>query len=169
VVLAGALGSLVLGAVVDRAGIRRPGRKFIAIAILSLLSMVTLMLAFGGGHIGVVLTQTSQFRLILFGGFLATCTAGPAAAIVIDVIHPGVRSTGASVLSLMQNLFGLAAGPFIGGLLSDAVGLENALALTPLACIVAATAFVVARNGYATDKQHIVEPRAMQALQGSFA
>jgi len=169
VVLAGALGSLVLGAVVDRAGIRRPGRKFIAIAILSLLSMVTLMLAFGGGHIGVVLTQASQFRLILLGGFLATCTAGPAAAIVIDVIHPGVRSTGASVLSLMQNLFGLAAGPFIGGLLSDAVGLENALALTPLACIIAAAAFVVARNGYATDKQRIVEPRAMHALQGSFA
>ena len=46
VVLAGALGSLVLGIVVDRAGVRRPGGKFIAVAILSLLSMVTLMLAF---------------------------------------------------------------------------------------------------------------------------
>ena len=53
--------------------------------------------------------------------------------------------------------------------LSDAIGLENALALTPLACIIAAAAFVVARNGYATDKQRIVEPRAMHALQGSFA
>ena len=169
VVLAGALGSLVLGAVVDRAGLRRPGRKFIAIAILSLLSMVTLMLAFGGGHIGVVLTQAIQFRLILLGGFLATCTAGPAAAIVIDVIHPGVRSTGASVLSLVQNLFGLAAGPFIAGLLSDAVGLDNALALTPLACIIAAAAFMAARNGYATDKQRIVEPRTMHPLQGAFA
>jgi predicted MFS family arabinose efflux permease len=169
VVLAGALGSLVLGAVVDRVGIRRPRRKFVAIAILSLLSMVTLMLAFGGGHIGVVLTQASQFRLILLGGFLATCTVGPAAAIVIDVIHPGVRSTGASVLSLVQNLFGLAAGPFIGGLLSDAVGLENALALTPLACIIAAAAFVEARNDYQADKQRIDEPRAIHASQGAFA
>ena len=169
VVLAGALGSLVLGAVVDRAGIRHPGRKFIAIGILSLLSMITLMLAFGGGHVGVVLTQASQFRLILLGGFLATCTVGPAAAIVIDVIHPGVRSTGASVLSLVQNLFGLAAGPFICGLLSDAVGLENALALTPLACIIAAAAFVEARNGYQTDKQRIDKPRAIHASQEAFA
>ena len=48
VVLAGAMGSLVLGAVVDRAGIRRAGGKFLAVAILSLASMVTLMLAFGG-------------------------------------------------------------------------------------------------------------------------
>jgi MFS transporter, Spinster family, sphingosine-1-phosphate transporter len=169
VVLAGALGSLVLGAVVDRAGIHCPGRKFIAVAILSLLSMVTLMLAFGGGHIGVVLTQASQFRLILLGGFLATCTVGPAAAIVIDVIHPGVRSTGASVLSLVQNLFGLATGPFIGGLLSDAVGLENALALTPLACVIAAAAFVAARDGYQTDRQRISGPTVTQTSQGAFA
>jgi MFS transporter, Spinster family, sphingosine-1-phosphate transporter len=169
VVLAGALGSLVLGAVVDRAGVRHPARKFITVAILSLLSMVTLMLAFGAAHIGVVLTQANQFCLILLGGFLATCTVGPAAAIVIDVIHPGVRSTGASVLSLVQNLFGLAAGPFIGGLLSDAVGLENALALTPLACIIAAAAFVEARNGYQTDKQRIDEPKAIHASREAFA
>ena len=168
VVLAGALGSLVLGTIVDRAGVRRPGANFTAVAILSLLSMVTLMFAFGGGHIGVVLTQAGQFRLILLGGFLATCTVGPAAAIVVDVIHPGVRSTGASVLSLVQNLFGLAAGPFIGGLLSDAVGLENALALTPLACIVAAAAFVAARNGYLADRQRIHAP-GLTASEGAFA
>jgi predicted MFS family arabinose efflux permease len=169
VVLAGALGSLVLGIVVDRAGVRRPDGKFVAVAILSLLSMVTLMLAFGGAHIGVALSQGNQFGLILLGGFLATCTVGPAAAIVIDVIHPGVRSTGASILSLVQNLFGLAAGPFIAGLLSDAVGLQNALALTPLACIIAAVAFLAAREGYQTDKQRSCGPAVGQASQGAFA
>jgi predicted MFS family arabinose efflux permease len=158
VVLAGALGSLVLGVVVDRAGLRRPGGKFLAVAILSLLSMVTLMLAFGGAHLGIALAPTIQFLLILLGGFLATCTVGPAAAVVLDVIHPGVRSTGASVLSLVQNLFGLAAGPFLGGLLSDAVGLDNALALMPLACLLAAASFVKARDGYQADKQRIGEP-----------
>jgi MFS transporter, Spinster family, sphingosine-1-phosphate transporter len=88
---------------------------------------------------------------------------------VIDVIHPGVRSTGASVLSLVQNLFGLATGPFIGGLLSDAVGLENALALTPLACVIAAAAFVAARDGYQTDRQRISGPTVTQTSQGAFA
>jgi MFS family permease len=159
----------VLGAIADRAGARHENGKFIAVAILSLLSMVTLMFAFGSGHAGVVLTQAVQFRLIVLGGFLATCTVGPAAAIVIDVIHPGVRSTGASVLSLVQNLFGLAAGPFVGGMLSDAVGLENALALTPLACIVAAAAFLLARRGYQTDIRRIDNSAAAPAAQEAFA
>jgi predicted MFS family arabinose efflux permease len=151
VVLAGACGSLVLGFAVDRAGTRNEGNKFLAVAVFSLMSMVTLMFAFGARHLGVELSQTAQFGIILFGGFLATCTIGPAAAIVLDVIHPGVRSTGASVLSLFQNLFGLAIGPFLGGWLSDAVGLDNALALTPLACIVAASCFLMARSGYVLE------------------
>ena len=168
VVLAGALGSLALGIVVDRAGSRDAGRRFLAIAILSQVAMATLMFAFGAKHLGIELSQVSQFALILFGGFVVTCTVGPAAAIVLDVIHPGVRSTGASILSLFQNLFGLALGPFIGGMLSDAVGLENALALTPLACLVAAAAFMIARGGYHGDKQRVEVPAAVQA-EGAFA
>jgi MFS transporter, Spinster family, sphingosine-1-phosphate transporter len=163
VVLAGALGSLLLGFVIDRVGLRKADGKFIAVAILSLLSMVTLMFAFGARHIGIELSQGGQFGAILLGGFLGTCTVGPAAAIVLDVIHPGVRSTGAAVLSLFQNLFGLAVGPFVGGLLSDAIGLTDALALIPLTCILAATAFLMARNGYQTDRQHhskLVPPHA---------
>lgn len=169
VVLAGALGSLLLGVVVDRAGLRKTGGKFLAVAVLSLLSMVTLMFAFGAQHVGIELSRTGQFSAILLGGFLGTCTVGPAAAIVLDVIHPGVRSTGASVLSLFQNLLGLAIGPFVGGLLSDAIGLTNALALTPLTCILAATAFLIARKGYQTDRQHDVELAPSQAPQGAFA
>jgi predicted MFS family arabinose efflux permease len=169
VVLAGALGSLVLGFAVDRAGLRKAGGKFLAVATLSLLSMVTLMFAFGARHIGIELSQTGQFSAILLGGFLGTCTVGPAAAIVLDVIHPGVRSTGASILSLFQNLFGLAVGPFVGGLLSDAIGLTDALALTPLACVLAATAFLMARNGYQTDRQHHIEAAPARSPQGAFA
>ena len=152
VVLCGAIGSIVLGALVDKAGARRPAGRFVAIACLSLLTMIALMIAFGGKRWGLDLSQEAQFRAILLGGFFATCTVGPAAAIVIDVIHKGVRSTGASVLSLFQNLFGLAAGPFIAGTLSDAVGLEMALTLTPLACIVAAISFLIASGPYIGEK-----------------
>ena len=62
-----------------------------------------------------------------------------------------MRSTGASVLSLFQNLFGLAAGPFIAGALSDAVGLEMALTLTPMSCLVAAISFLAARHTYVDE------------------
>jgi MFS family permease len=131
--------------------------------------MAALMLAFGGAHVGVVLAPGAQFALILLGGFLATCTVGPAAAIVLDVIHPGVRSTGAAVLSLVQNLFGLAAGPFIGGLLSDAVGLNDALALMPLSCLLAAACFVKAREGYQAERPLRGEREQATVQQGAFA
>jgi MFS transporter, Spinster family, sphingosine-1-phosphate transporter len=151
VVLAGAIGSVVLGTVADRAGFRRAAGKFIAVASLCALTAVVLALAFGGKRWGLELSRGSQFSLIVLGGFVATCTVGPAAAIVIGVIHPGVRATGASVLSLFQNLFGLAAGPFIAGALSDAVGLEMALTLTPMGCVVAALSFLAARRSYASE------------------
>jgi MFS family permease len=169
VVLAGALGSLVLGVVVDRAGIRNADGKFLSVAVLSLIAMVALMFAFGSKHLGIALTPASQFGIIVFGGFLATCTVGPAAAIVLDVIHPGVRSTGASVLSLFQNLFGLAIGPLVGGVLSDAFGLDNALTLTPLACIIAAAAFLMARGGYQADLARADVPAAAAPTQRAFA
>jgi MFS transporter, Spinster family, sphingosine-1-phosphate transporter len=151
VVLAGAIGSVVLGAIADRAGRRRPAGKFIAVACLSVLTAILLVLAFGSGHWGLALTPGTQLGLIVLGGFVATCTVGPAAAVVIGVIHPGVRSTGAAVLSLFQNLFGLAAGPVIAGALSDSVGLEMALTLTPMGCIVAALSFLAARHTYADE------------------
>jgi MFS family permease len=124
--------------------------------------MVVLVAAFAlAGGPGV------QFALIALGGFLATCTVGPVSAIVIDVVHPGVRATGASVLALFQNLFGLAAGPFIAGVLSDAFGLVPALSATPLFALLAAFAFVLAARSYETDKARAAELLHPQPLPGT--
>ena len=146
VVLAGAAGAVVWGAVADRAGLRAPRRKLTTMAALCLAAMAVLVLAFGWAP------ADAQFALIVLGGFLATCTVGPVSAIVIDVIHPGVRATGSSVLALFQNLFGLAAGPFLAGLLSDAWGLGPALAAMPLFALPAAAAFLLAARSYEADK-----------------
>jgi len=153
VVLCGAAGSVIWGALVDRVGTRHPRRKLVTMAVLCLASMVVLVSAFG-----LPLAAPAQFALIALGGFMATCTVGPVTAIVIDVIHPGVRATGSSVLALFQNLFGLAAGPFIAGVLSDAWGLVPALTATPLCALVAAGAFVMAAGSYESDKARAAEP-----------
>ena len=87
-----------------------------------------------------------------------TCSVGPVSAIVIDVIHPGVRATGASVLALFQNLFGLAAGPFLVGVLSDGMGLQAALTAVPMASVLAAVAFTIAARSYEGDKARAAEP-----------
>ena len=151
VVLCGAIGSVVWGTLVDRAGRTRPGAKLRMLAVLCLATMLVLGAAFAAPLLGIALAPKTQFALIAVGGFLMTCTVGPAAAIVIDVTHPGVRSTGASVLSLFQNLFGLALGPVITGWLSDAYGLATALAIMPVFGIVAIVAMLMASRTYAAD------------------
>jgi MFS family permease len=165
VVLAGAVGSVLWGALVDRVGARRPGAKLAALALLCLVSMAVIAYAFGTAH-----EPAAQFAWILLGGFIATCSVGPVSAIVIDVIHPGVRATGASVLALFQNLFGLAAGPFLVGVLSDAVGLVPALTAIPLCSLLAAGAFLLAARSYQADKARASElPEAEAAPRAALA
>jgi len=170
VVLCGALGSVVWGAVADRAGRRRPAAKLHVAAMVCVASAAVLALAFGAAHIGIVLSAQAQFGMLALGGFLMTCTVGVVAAVVIDVVHPGIRATGASVLSLFQNLLGLAAGPFIAGLLSDAWTLQHALVAMPVFGLLAAWAFVIASRSYETDLRVVaetVQAEANSALLGA--
>jgi MFS transporter, Spinster family, sphingosine-1-phosphate transporter len=171
VVLCGAAGSVVWGAVVDRAGARRPRAKLLMMALLCGVSMLLLATAFGAPHIGLVISTQVQFVLVALGGFVMTCTVGPAAAVVIDVVHPGIRATGASVLALFQNLFGMAAGPFIAGVLSDLLGLQLALALMPLFSLLAVGAMLLGARNYEADLKRACEPAAegegsLNALDG---
>lgn len=156
IVLFGAAGSVVWGAVVDRSGRRNPRNKLFTMAALCLSAMVVLGFGFGvGSWFGTPLTMGGQLGILMLGGFIVTCTVGPVSAIVIDVVHPGVRSTGSSVLSLFQNLFGLAAGPFISGVLSDALGLQMAMAIMPVFGLLAAMAFIKASASYEKDMRQV--------------
>jgi predicted MFS family arabinose efflux permease len=150
VVLAGAVGSVVWGALIDRAGIGRPRAKLYTMAALCIATLILLTATFS-----FPAAAGAQFALILAGGFLMTCTVGPVSAVVADVVHPGVRATGLSVLALFQNLLGLAVGPFLAGVLSDAYGLEAALSLIPAFGLLAALAFVVAARSYASDMRQV--------------
>jgi MFS transporter, Spinster family, sphingosine-1-phosphate transporter len=138
--------------VVDRLSIQRANKKLPALAILCLVTLCVLVAAFVGMQPGA-----DQFKLILLGGFFMTCTVGVVSGVVIDVIHPGVRSTGSAVLSLFQNLFGLAVGPFLVGALSDQWGLQVALALVPLFSILAAVFFLKAARSYDADVASVAD------------
>jgi predicted MFS family arabinose efflux permease len=150
VVLCSAAGSVVWGAVVDRSGARRLRNKLYTLAALCVAALAVLAPSFAATtSLGV------QFALIAIGGFVMTCTVGPVSAVVADVVHPGVRATGLSVLALAQNLFGLAAGPFIAGVLSDLYGLQTALALVPAFGLLAAAFFVLAARSYEADVHRV--------------
>jgi MFS family permease len=120
-------------------------------AMLCMFTSLVLIPSFAA----TTLPAGTQLLLIGLGGFLMTCTVGPVSAIVIDVTHPGLRATGASVLSLFQNLLGLAAGPVIAGALSDAIGLQAALALIPIFGGLAALCFLIASRSYEADLDRV--------------
>jgi MFS family permease len=150
IVLIGAAGSLVWGAAVDRFGASQGRRKLRFLATLCLPTALVLPFAFTAASASAV-SPLGGFALIALGGFVMTCTVGPVAAVVLDVVHPSLRATGASVLSLFQNLLGLAVGPLITGALSDRWGLAAALSVMPAFSLVAAAAFMVASRSYAGD------------------
>ena len=149
VVMIGAAGSLLWGVVVDRVGTGASRRKTYVMAALCVVTLLLLVPTFAATSPD--LDRGAQLSLIALGGFMMTCTVGPVSAIVIDVTHPGLRATGASVLSLFQNLLGLAAGPIVAGTLSDAFGLSTALTVTPLFGALAALFFLIASRSYEAE------------------
>jgi MFS transporter, Spinster family, sphingosine-1-phosphate transporter len=150
IVLIGAAGSMFWGVVVDRMANGRSRRKMYAMAGLCIVSALVLAPTFAATGTTAPAVGT-QLALIALSGFVMTCTVGPAAAIVIDVTHAGLRATGASVLSLCQNLLGLAAGPVITGALSDVLGLDAALAVIPAFSVLAALMFMIASRSYEAE------------------
>ena len=152
VVLLGAVGCIFWGAVVDRLGRSRSRNKLVALAVLCVATVAVFLVAFAGMSAGA-----GQFRLIALGGFMMNCTVGVVAGVALDVIHPGVRSTGAAVLSLFQNLFGLAVGPFLAGLLSDIWGLQLAMVVIPVFGLFAAGFFLVAARSYEHDMRRVAD------------
>ena len=161
VVLIGAAGSMFWGVVVDRLCTGRPRRKAYLLAGLCLGTLLLLVPTFAATNPG--LDHGAQLALIALGGFMMTCTVGPVSAIVIDVTHPGLRATGASVLSLFQNLLGLAAGPLIAGTLSDVLGLATALTVMPMFGVLAAVCCMTASRSYEVEIGLRGSTRAMTA------
>jgi MFS family permease len=80
---------------------------------------------------------------------------GTTDAVLIDVIHPSVRATALSILSLTRNLFGLAAGPLLTGALSDAYGLPFAMSVVPVSCFLAVVMYMLAARTYEADMKNV--------------
>jgi MFS family permease len=86
-------------------------------------------------------------------------TTGPAGAMVANLTHPSIHATAFATLTLVNNLLGLAPGPFVTGVLADHLGLMGAMQIIPLVALGAATAFAIGKRHYTQDLQRI---QAMQ-------
>lgn len=146
VILAAAAGAVAFGHLADRRGATRPRHKLLVLAVTAGASWILLAGAFGALRSG-----GAQYALVVAAGFPLAAALGTAPAVVVDVVRPQVRATAVGMVVVVQNLLGLAVGPVLTGLLSDAFGLRTALALMPLFCAAAALAFWRASRTYDTD------------------
>jgi MFS transporter, Spinster family, sphingosine-1-phosphate transporter len=146
VVLGGGIGAVIWSVVADRLSVRRPSARLHVPAVASVLTTALLCPAFA-----LLPPGPAQYAMLVAGGLVMVGTIGPIAAVVVDVTHPGLRATASAMLSLTQNLIGLAAGPLLTGFLSDRYGLQAAMATTPVFCLLAAAMFMLAARTYEKD------------------
>jgi predicted MFS family arabinose efflux permease len=166
VVFMGGIGAVLWSVVADRLSVRFPAARLYVPAAAGVLTALFMCVAFMALPPG-----NAQFALIVAGATVMTGSIGPVCAVVVDVIHPALRATAAAVLSLTQNLFGLAAGPLLTGFLSDAYGLPFALSVVPLFCVLAAIVFVIAARTYEADLKNVAgtEPAYDDGLKAQAA
>ncbi len=147
-VLLGAAGALFWGWVADRLGRRRLSYKLLLLCAITTVDALLFIFGFTAP-----LPAQAQYYVVLGGGFLLTCTVGVSVSAVMDVTHPGLRSTGAAVHAFAINLFGLAVGPFLGGVISDMWSLQVAMASIPSVGFLAAIFYWKAARTYEADAE----------------
>ena len=64
-------------------------------------------------------------------------------------VHSGITVRAVRiVITLANNLLGLAAGPLVTGILADRIGLENAMKIVPMVAVGALVALILGRRAY---------------------
>ena len=129
VLLIGA-GTVLCGIAADRLGRRRPERRWSAAIAYAAIAMVCLMIGFQ--------LENSPIQLVLLGigAFFCSGFSGATTAVVASLSHPSIHASSFGVGTLANNVFGLALGPVVVGMLSDRLGLLGALQWVPLASVV---------------------------------
>ena len=135
ILLLQAFGMIVFGQMSDRLALRDGGHRFRLAIGLGLASAALLVTGF------LLPPGPLQLMLIAAGAFVAAGTTGPVGSIVAQLTHPALLATAFATVTLANNIFGLAPGPWITGQLADGMGIGKALALCSLAPIFAAACF----------------------------
>jgi MFS family permease len=158
VLLIGA-GTVLCGIAADRFGRRRPERRWSAAIAYAVIAMVCLMIGFQLDN------GPTQLALLGIGAFFCSGFSGATTAVVASLSHPSVHASAFGVGTLANNVFGLALGPLVVGLLSDRLGLLGALQWVPLAYVVSIVVLVAGMRLYPAGLRKLASVR----LQNSHA
>ncbi len=119
--------------------------RLLAAAILECLCFLCFASIFG------LARGSTQIMLLIMSGLVLTAYAGPVYSSLAELVHPGLRSTVVSVMTLIQNVLGFALGPIVAGAISDRYGIETAMIVCSFVPILTAASFFVASAFYARD------------------
>jgi MFS family permease len=144
-VLVCGVGMIACGAIADRLSLRDGRRKLALAAGYGVASLVLLLGAFAL-HQG-----PAQLALMGAGMFFVAGTSGPAGAVTADVTPVSIHGSAFAVLTLVNNLLGLAPGPVAAGMIADRAGLWTALGVVPMAGFLSAACFLIGARFYARD------------------
>jgi MFS family permease len=135
ILLVQAMGMIVFGQLSDRLALRAGGYRFRLAIVLGVASTALLGTAF------LLPTGPLQLALVAAGAFVAAGTTGPVGSIVAQLTHPTLLATAFATVTLANNIFGLAPGPWVAGQIADGIGIGKALAFCSLAPLLAAGCF----------------------------
>jgi MFS family permease len=140
VIVGMSLGMVACGWASDRLSRRLVVRRWSTAVAFSLASLVFLGSAFALGPGG------AQLPLLALGAFFVAGPASGAGALVARLAPESIRATALGGLALANNLLGLAAGPFVVGLLADRLGVVGAMRLAPFVSVPAVVVLLIGRR-----------------------
>jgi len=139
------VGAPLGGYLADRWLSVRQDSRMIMSGITSLISAAMLVCAF-------MFPQSGSFWVfILLFGIFSLAFLAPGAAAIQDVVHPGLRALAYGICVVCQHLLGNSWSPMLIGDISDHVGLEKALLITPVFGFIAAILFFAGAKWYSRD------------------
>ncbi|KRE86250.1 multidrug DMT transporter permease [Rhodanobacter sp. Soil772] len=156
-VLCGGVGMVVLGIVSDRKSRAAPasGQQVRLAMIYCAVSAVSLFIAFA------LPPGPVQLGFIALGFFFSAGMAGPTGSMVTQLSHVSFHATALAVLTLVNNILGLAPGPFVTGVIADHIGLRNALLIMPVMGLMAIFLYRLALSLW---RQHSGKPHAIDGI-----
>lgn len=143
----GTFATLLSGPVLD--WLRRKG-PLTVLYVQSGLAFLQFVLCF---FIYSVVTPGSTIQFVLlFIQCCTGCTLVPLAfTLVADLSHPRKRGTAVSMVITLQNVFGMAVGPLITGIISDIFDLSTAMTIVSGAYIIVGISFFIMTFTYQRD------------------
>ncbi|MEU6579595.1 MFS transporter [Nocardia sp. NPDC046763] len=136
------VGMVGCGIIADRVARTEPARLWSITAVYCVVSLVVLMVAFQ------LPTGPAQLIALGIGAPFVAGSTGAMSSLIVGLTHPSLRATAFGTVTLCNNIFGLAAGPLVVGILADHYGLATALQLVPLAYLGVLVVAVVGKRAH---------------------